>query len=288
MHGAKPLPLQPKLTVNQPNDQYEQEADRVADQVMRMAAPLLQQPGPPAAANAERLQTKPTVRPMSNVSSVGAAAPPIVHEVLHDQGTAAGHPLDAATRRFMEARFGHDFSQVRVHTGDKAAASAHAISARAYTAGAHIVFGAGQYAPNAHAGRRLLAHELTHVVQQQATGVHPTLNQTSIQRDITPPGRVRFRQCTENGNALSDFAVFPEAGPNLFTPLDNTWHETDGFWWRYHNPNNEWFKIPNTCEVDVDCTETGIRWNDDCWFFKEAAWTSETPPAAGGGRNPFA
>lgn len=171
LHGAKPLPLQPKLTINQPNDRYEQEADRVADEVMRMAAPLRQHPGPHTGANEERLQTKPAVRPLNSGSSEGVAAPPIVHTVLRGQGAAAGHPLDAATRGFMEARFGHDFSRVRVHTDDKAAASAQAVSARAYTVGAHVVFGAGQYTPTGYAGRRLLAHELTHVVQQ--TGVQP-------------------------------------------------------------------------------------------------------------------
>jgi hypothetical protein len=70
----------------------------------------------------------------------------------------------------MEQHFGHDFSQVRVHTDDSAALSARAIDAQAYTAGKHVVFGAGKYDPSSGAGRRLLAHELTHVVQQ--TGTH--------------------------------------------------------------------------------------------------------------------
>lgn len=209
MHGAKPLPLQPKLTVNQPNDQYEQEADRVADQVMRMAAPLLQQPGPPTAANAERLQTNPTVRPMSNVSSVGAAAPPIVHEVLHDQGTAAGHPLDAATRRFMEARFGHDFRQVRVHTDSKAGESAQAVNAHAYTVGNHIVFAAGKYTPTTAAGRHLLAHELTHVLQQKGeSGLY------RLQRACGPAAIGSVGGCAGvGGQDITDLAV---SSTNLF------------------------------------------------------------------------
>ena len=92
--------------------------------------------------------------------------PPIVHEVLR----SAGQPLDAATRAFMEQRFGHDFSRVRVHTDPRAAGSARAVSALAYTLGQHMVFSAGQYAPGTTAGKRLLAHELTHVVQQGETG----------------------------------------------------------------------------------------------------------------------
>ena len=88
--------------------------------------------------------------------------PPIVHEVLH----SPGQPLDSATRAFMEPRFGHDFSQVRVHTDAKAAQSALAVNALAYALGRDVVFGVGQYAPRTRTGQRLLAHELTHVVQQ--------------------------------------------------------------------------------------------------------------------------
>ncbi|HET8631526.1 MAG TPA: DUF4157 domain-containing protein [Thermomicrobiales bacterium] len=83
---------------------------------------------------------------------------------------APGRPLDAATRSFMEPRFGHDFSGVRVHTDARAAESARAVGALAYTVGRDLVFGAGQYVPGSRSGQRLLAHELTHVVQQRASG----------------------------------------------------------------------------------------------------------------------
>jgi hypothetical protein len=88
--------------------------------------------------------------------------PPIVHDVLR----SPGHPLDAETRAFMEPRFGHDFSQVRIHTDDKAAESAWAVNALAYTVGRDIVFGSGQVASDTRQGRALIAHELAHVVQQ--------------------------------------------------------------------------------------------------------------------------
>jgi hypothetical protein len=91
-----------------------------------------------------------------------SVVPPIVHEVLR----SPGQPLDAETRAFMEPRFGHDFSRVRVHTDTKAAESARAVNALAYDVGRDVVFGAGQYAPSTSAGRQLMAHELTHVVQQ--------------------------------------------------------------------------------------------------------------------------
>jgi hypothetical protein len=100
-------------------------------------------------------------------------APPIVEEVLREPG----QPLDAATRTFFELRFGHDFSGVRVHTDENAAESAQAVGARAYTVGTHIAFAASNFAPSTDHGRRLVAHELAHVVQQ---GGHAK----AVQRDI--------------------------------------------------------------------------------------------------------
>jgi hypothetical protein len=94
-------------------------------------------------------------------------AGPAVSRVLE----TSGQPLDAVTRSFFATRFEHDFAHVRVHADAQAAESAHSVRALAYTVGSHVVFGAGQYAPNTSAGKRLLAHELTHVVQQ--SGVTP-------------------------------------------------------------------------------------------------------------------
>jgi hypothetical protein len=95
-------------------------------------------------------------------STAPGSIPPIVHEVLR----SPGEPLDRATRGFMESRFGHDFGRVRVHTGALAAESARSVNALAYTVGQSVVFGAGRFAPSSPSGRRLLAHELAHVVQQ--------------------------------------------------------------------------------------------------------------------------
>ena len=89
-------------------------------------------------------------------------APAIVHDVLRSPGA----PLDRTARSFFEPRFGHDFSKVRIHTGDEASRSARSVGAVAYTVGQGIVFDAGHYSPNSTEGRKLLAHELTHTVQQ--------------------------------------------------------------------------------------------------------------------------
>jgi hypothetical protein len=104
----------------------------------------------------KRLQRKAT-------SEAPSAVPPIVHGVLR----SSGEPLDSETRAFFEPRFGHDFSHVRVHANETAAASARAVSANAYTVGRDVVFDAGKYHPQDQTGRELIAHELAHVVQQQ-------------------------------------------------------------------------------------------------------------------------
>jgi hypothetical protein len=103
------------------------------------------------------------LQPRAGHGSQAAAVPGSVHETLD----APGRPLDAATRSFMEPRFGQDFSAVRVHTGDDAGRSARDVHALAYTAGQNIVFAPGQYAPDTGRGQHLLAHELAHVVQQR-------------------------------------------------------------------------------------------------------------------------
>ncbi|HTQ31526.1 MAG TPA: DUF4157 domain-containing protein [Opitutaceae bacterium] len=95
----------------------------------------------------------------SSGGNQSAIAPPIVHDVLR----SSGQPLDAASRAFMEPRFGYDFSRVRVHSDARAAQSAEAVNAQAYTVGSNIVFGANRGGPG---NQRLLAHELAHVVQQ--------------------------------------------------------------------------------------------------------------------------
>ena len=161
------LSVQKKMVVNQPGDVFEQEADRVADRVTgAVDAPLKPQ----------------TVTPVRSLSS-SHSAPPIVHEVLE----SSGHPLDGETRAFMEPRFGYDFSRVRVHADARAGESARVVNALGYTAGEHIVFSSGQYAPATSSGRRLLAHELAHVVQQATNG--PRGESGVIQRkrvDIVP------------------------------------------------------------------------------------------------------
>ena len=195
--GQRPPLVQPKLIINEPGDRFEQEADRVADQIMRMPAdgvnPAMSLLGKPMTespqlglqrqsadereGNEEFLRTK-RQGPSETGAGNDASSPPVALDVLR----SPGRPIDAAARGFMESRFGHDFSRVRLHTDARAAESAQEIQARAYTVGRHIVFGAGMYAPHSNDGRLLLGHELTHVLQQQS----PTFAGVPIQRQDLP------------------------------------------------------------------------------------------------------
>jgi hypothetical protein len=180
-----PAPIQAKLKVGAVNDPLEHEADRVADEVMRTPdAEVSVATGPPqisrkcaACEEEEKLQRRP-----AGPEGASVEAPDMVHQVLR----STGQPLDRATRAYFEPRFGRDFSEVRVHVGDSAEQSAEEVSANAYTSGHNIVFGAGRFAPGTHEGRHLIAHELTHVVQQKSS--HP---QACIQADPKSPPPVQ-------------------------------------------------------------------------------------------------
>src|SRR5258707_2748065 len=115
------------------------------------------------------------------------AVPPIVHDVLNSPGQS----LDIGTRTFMESRFGYDFSRVRVHTDEQAERSAHSVNALAYTVGRDVVFGTGQYTPETMSGKKLIAHELTHVVQQGNDA-----DNTGTAMRLNSPGDVHEREAS--------------------------------------------------------------------------------------------
>jgi peptidoglycan hydrolase-like protein with peptidoglycan-binding domain len=223
------IPIQAKLRLGQPNDRYEQEADLVAEQVMRMPdlqlqrvcseceeelqrqpiekegdksppslpvqqiTPLVQrQTAPIAEESEEALQTKPAAGHVSNVSSS-----------LQNRITALrgqGQPLSQSQQAFFSTRFGADFSQVRLHHDSQAADLASAVDAQAFTVGRDIVFGAGHYQPGTSKGQHLLAHELTHVIQQGRSS-------TSLQRQVQTPTSVLPRLISESLGQNSDLQL---------------------------------------------------------------------------------
>ena len=206
--------LQAKLRIGQPGDKYEQEADRVADAVMRMPEPEMQRQVEEEQEE-ETFQTKPLVdqitpliqrqveeeeeEEMLQAKSTEDATPEVSND-LESQINAikgGGRPLAESERAYFEPRFGADFSRVRVHTGAQAAESARAVNARAFTTGQDVVIGAGQYAPTTPTGKKLLAHELTHVLQQSNGQSVQSMN-TMLQKtddDCTPASGIPNTNC---------------------------------------------------------------------------------------------
>jgi hypothetical protein len=185
--------IQTKLKVSQPGDIYEQEADRVAEQVMRMSVQedhILSIHG----INEEKINRKcQSCQDEEEEKMINRKTANDEHQISEDVALSVGNarqeggiPLDASTRAFIEPRFGIDFSKVRVHTYEKAAESANVINALAYTSNNDIVFGEGRYRPRTNDGKYLLAHELAHVIQQNRRHVD---SETMVSRqtdDKTP------------------------------------------------------------------------------------------------------
>ena len=182
---SQPPLIQAKLTINQPGDRYEQEADRVADVVMRMPEAVVQREVEPGEEEEEEiLQTKPLVDQITPLvqrqveeeeeeemlqakelsGQTSEVTPNLESRINAIRG--GGQHLPAPTRAFFEPRFGYNFTQVRVHTDAEANTFNHSLNARAFTIGQDIFFSHGEYNSGSSSGQELLAHELTHVVQQ--------------------------------------------------------------------------------------------------------------------------
>lgn len=228
--GRGPAMSWPGFRLSEPEDAGERHANLLAEQALRMpearaegqtggtcqcggTCPKCQK----QRADSGRTETRSVP---ANDHSLQAGSPDL-REALQ----APGAPLDLATRHFFEPRFGHDFSRVRVHTSERAGNSAEAFGARAYTAGPHVVFGPGEYQPYSAEGRRLLAHELAHVVQPR--GDHGT-----IWRQPKPPAasdkdfRDFVHATITQFNASAGFYGDPlvKVDATLFEKLINSWY----------------------------------------------------------------
>jgi hypothetical protein len=207
--------IQAKLKIGQPNDIYEQEADRAAEEVMRMQEPLVPQQIEPEEEEEKKeeelIQTKPIseqITPLvqrqvdeeekdeeenlqtKEISGQNAEVTPDLESRINAI-RGGGQPLSKSERAFFEPRFGRNFGNVRVHDGPDAAQLASAIQARAFTVGWDIAFALGQYAPGTTMGRKLIAHELAHVLQQSAgRRASPKLQRQGTTHD-SPPDRTR-------------------------------------------------------------------------------------------------
>ncbi len=176
--------IQTKLTINQPNDEYEQEADAMADKVMRMPDPVVNNDlfFQPIISSIQRkcahCEEEDKKMQRKETNSDAALAAPQTEDYVNS--LSGGRALNEKERKFFEPRMGYDFSDVKIHTDSNAIRSARSVNALAYTTGNNIVFNEGQYSPDTNNGKRLLGHELVHVVQQNGSDAilqqHVTLN----------------------------------------------------------------------------------------------------------------
>jgi len=167
------LPIQLKLSVGAANDPLEHEADAMADKVMRMPeTSFIQRKCACADRDDEHVRLKPLasqITPFIQAKGDGAGTVSDAVSGRIKSSMGGGSSMAGTTKSFMESRFGTDFSDVKIHTGDYAVQMSNELNAQAFTVGSDIYFNSGKYAPGALEGKRLLAHELTHVVQQSGS-----------------------------------------------------------------------------------------------------------------------
>lgn len=188
LHSKSSSKIQTKPILSTPGDIYEQEADRIAEQVIHMPVPHLQQThacdeGHSRCQEYQREKKQQLVK-NRNVQANGAGevvAQSIVHDVL---SSSSGQRLDSTTRAFFEPRFGFNFDHIRIHTDSKSAEAAESIQSKAFTAGDDIYFGRNRYNPFSTKGAQLLAHELTHTIQQNSGIRNGVLIQRTLEEDI--------------------------------------------------------------------------------------------------------
>lgn len=194
--------IRPQLTVGAPDNPYEKEADSVADQVMRMAEQNFVQRKCAHCEKEEKVNRKPlsaSITPFIQTKSENGAAVNngVASSIQSSRGS--GSSLDGSTRSFMGSRMGSDFSNVKIHNDSQSAQLSQNLSAKAFTVGNDIYFNEGQYNPGSSAGKHLLAHELTHVVQQ-----HGIINTKLIQR-----------ACDEETNPTRTVTACPEGATDV-------------------------------------------------------------------------
>lgn len=242
-----PTKVQPKLSVNAPGDRHEREADEVADRIMRMPdMPVRPQDEVSVKTESPHIQRmcssceeeeQPQIQRRESNNEYPEVQPSLSAQIERGGG---GNPLPAATRSFFEPRFGSDFSQVRVHTDAQAVQLSRSLHAEAFTYGKDIYFNEQRFAPESTGGKRLLAHELAHTIQQRG----------AVERKIQ-----RREVCDEAGVCHSEAdpepnqSVVPRAGASLMPPGDCSWGE--------HRALQN--AVDEACDRERRCTQ-----NDDC------------------------
>jgi hypothetical protein len=211
--------LQTKLRVGQSNDEYEQEADRVADHVMRTPEPGPTNPARPLSISPIQRQTEndyEEARADRTGPTVPRVSPPVESAVHASRGR--GQEMSTNARRFFESRFGTDLSSVRIHSDAQAAAAAHHLRARAFTVGSDIFFAHAQYRPESVAGKRLMGHELAHVIQQRRGSVGGSRSEPGMPVNHQSVGASRDHRSTAPHSVLQRQAADPSNPPPEYVP----------------------------------------------------------------------
>ena len=241
--------LQTKLMVNSPGDVYELEADRVAEQVMRMPEAEVQREYPCGGScdDCEKKRQMQSLQMKGDGASSGHTGAPVsVNEVLR----SPGQPLDAATRAFMEPRFGMDFSHIRTHSDRAAAESARQVNARAYTVGNQVVFGDRQFSTGDEDRSRLLAHELVHTVQQPSSS-------GAIQRQLAT-------EAPSDADAARPIATLTSLYGVYVNRLGYIAKSMDGNFMALINPNRHHF-VEITWDATAPKLQSFIVIDDETW-----------------------
>jgi hypothetical protein len=233
IHAHEAAAIQTKLEIGEPGDKYEQEADRMSEHVMRMEARDITHTEPPviqrlsigaqeelAAKRVQCLCTECEEEDVLHRKAAPADASANSEQALYHveakiDAVSGGQPLTKEQQAFFEPRFGANFSHVRIHTDQSADTAARAVGAQAYTRGSDIVFRGDQYHPHTYAGRQLLAHELTHVVQQ---GAAPRIQDLSVSEN--------GEQHVQNNDLLMGMGILmlqPFPGDGMVPPGDCSW-----------------------------------------------------------------
>ena len=255
VHHRSPANVQAKLTVSSSGDIYEQEADRVAEQVMRVPEPQPQRTcacggGCPKCQQDQSDQAQLRTKRVGSSGSPQTAVPYTVQDILRSNG----QPLDPMTRSYMEPRFGYDFTNVRVHSDSKAATLATALKARAFAVGNHIIFNRGMPSPYTSTGRHMLAHELTHVVQQSST--KPVIARLSASDCASDCAKEDGKNAATGKFSITVYA--DKEGPFLLIPktqkVGHSWlqlEDDQGRYWTYGFWPQEGYDASNM-QADVE------------------------------------
>jgi len=197
--------IQRKLTVGAPDDPLEDEADQMADKVMRMPEPSFVQRKCTACEEEDRVRLKPQSFAQAKAEPVSAS---VSQQINESRGN--GSPLPEQTQSFMESRFNTSFGDVRIHTGDHAVQLSRDLNAQAFAVGNDIYFNEGKFEPQSESGKHLLAHELTHTVQQRSTT-------PAVSRQVTETD-VHFRSFDQMMHmTITQFVAYVQSQSDWFT-----------------------------------------------------------------------